>query len=611
MQKQAAALVAVLLSGCSAQARTYDEAIAAYSENRVTEAETALRGIAADKAATPRDRSRAYRELARIAWLIDGNAAAAQALLRSADATGEGACGNAQMLARVLQESRKDEELAVQADSLAGRCPAPEAAEVRLRAAAGALDLAATVPARRDAALSEARRMVAALTEDARGSLEGSSLRLELALLAGDAGMAVQAWKDYFWLSDGDVPQGMARAFPAAAPLFEAGAGKNATLEGRLQLIDLLVRAGFARIAERFAAANEVGVQAGTHPLWKKASAYFEARRELEATILRSNRAVARGGKVSDLEAALERMKARLLAAAAGGGGDAARLRQAYGLYGHFAKAEGYGSLHYGHIVQDERRVVEQYGHRANVAFVALDNMISNGFNGWLWDGTAEAGGWTEPDQTIVQVRTGWTSGPLAAWSLFSGGPERDRIVVRQAELAASDAARAKDGGIAYLPGLSDRLRLQIAAQVGERARALAAGGDLRRAFLQEYWRATFQASMMSHEGRHALDRTLVRGLARLSDANLEYRAKLSELALSDYPRLALGHIDDSEIGSGTGHAKANARLLKEFAEWAGAHSSEVKGFDSRLPPLVQIDRLTDDQIRAIARGLDPLSRND
>jgi hypothetical protein len=38
------------------------------------------------------------------------------------------------------------------------------------------------------------------------------------------------------------------------------------------------------------------------------------------------------------------------------------------------------------------------------------------------------------------------------------------------------------------------------------------------------------------------------------------------------------------------------------------AHRAEISGYDPALPPLPQIDRLTDAQIRAAVRRLDPLS---
>jgi hypothetical protein len=344
--------------------------------------------------------------------------------------------------------------------------------------------------------------------------------------------------------------------------------------------------------------------------MWRKAAGYFDARRELVATILASNRRVARGGKASDFKQAAGRASAKLISAAGLQGDPQRALRQAYGLYGQVGETDGHASVHYGHIVQDECRTIQQYGHRGDVDFIALDNMVSNGFNSWLWDGRAAAGGWASPGPVIVQVRPEYTSGPLSAWSLFSGGRERQRLAERQKERERSDVAALKTKDVAYLPGLGDRLRIQVAQQVGEQARRKAGDGTgLRRAFLDEYWRAAFQQSILAHEGRHALDQKLVTGLARLRDSNLEYRAKLSELALADYPRLALLSINDSTIGSGNAHGEANEKVLRAYVEWIRKNTARISGYDPALPPLVQLDRLSDGQIRAVARSLDPIAK--
>ena len=95
----------------------------------------------------------------------------------------------------------------------------------------------------------------------------------------------------------------------------------------------------------------------------------------------------------------------------------------------------------------------------------------------------------------------------------------------------------------------------------------------------------------------------------RLEDQDLEYRAKLSELALADYPRLALSSIDADTIGTSTAHGRANSRIMKAYGEWLAAHTAEVQGYDSSKPVLAQLDRLSDGQIRAVARSLDPWAK--
>jgi len=603
------ALALLLVGGCNAAVpETIDGAMQAYGQNRVAEAEAVFRRIAADPRTSAQDKARAHRQLGRIAWLIDGDSGRALREIRAAAAETSERCSAARLEARVLQEAGKPDLLLSRIGSLLETCDQPDLADqIRLRAVAAGLDLAAT--GRKDA-LDGAARLLAAVGTERRESLPGSATALQVALLQGDSPAALKAWKDYFWLTGSDVPQGLASAYPAAAPVFEAGLAAGAGAAARLRLVDLLVRAGFAQAAGRFARSDGLDRLAGDDPLWTKASAYFEARRSIEAAVLESNRRVARGGSAADLEALLDSALARLMAGAGESGDRKAALLRAYSIYARAGDTDGYDSLHFGHAIEQASWPVEQYGHRAQVSFIALDNMAANGFETWLWDGSAATGGWTEDGPVIVQVRSEYTTTPLSAWALFSGGAARTELLEELKRDEAADLAALAGGGVAYLPGLAGRIHLQVANQIGRRARAgLAPDGDLRRAFLAEYWRGSFQDQMLVHEGRHALDKKLVRGLARLNDSNLEYRAKLSELALADYPRLALVNINAAEIGSGSAHGKADERILEAYAEWMSGHTAEIAGYDPRRPALAQLDKLSDAQLRAVARGLDPIAR--
>lgn len=601
---------ALLLMACSAQADTLNSALRAYRENRVSDAEAILARLIADQATSPGDRAQALLSVARIAGHVDNDLPRALRALDEARAFPEARCEAAATTARLLNRGGRAADLLRRADALVASCTDPsDRAQVMLQAAEAALD----VSAGRQPDVGSLQRVLGWLDgagEDARTGLQGSALRLEVALLQRDPATALQAWRSYFWLTDTDMPQGIASPRGSAADLFARGLADGAPAEAGLHLADLLVRAGFARAAERFARASRLGEQALGHPLWARIAAYFEARRELEQALLAVNRRLARGGQAGNVPALHDRVTARLATAAGIAGEPGEVLRTAYGLYGQVGQTDGFPSVHLGHLIESRRRTVEQYGHRAEVGFIVLDNMLANGFQSWLWEGFAATGGWTEPGPVIIQVRPEYTSSPLASWDMFRGGPARDRLVRRQSQRAAADLAALSSRHVATLDGLADRLLLQVVDRIGARARALAGdGGDLRRAFLDEYWRATFQHSILVHEGRHAIDRTLVTGLARLNDTNLEYRAKLSELALADYPRLALSNIVSGSVGDGTDHGDANALVMRYFSQWMDAHQSEIAGFDAGLPALVQLDRLTDEQIRAIARGLDPIAR--
>jgi hypothetical protein len=275
-------------------------------------------------------------------------------------------------------------------------------------------------------------------------------------------------------------------------------------------------------------------------------------------------------------------------------GDPASAIGQTFGLYGSLGETSGYPSLHAGHLVQDERIAVAQYGRTDTLRFVVIDNMISNGFESWLWDGWAEAGGWAN-DEAIVQVRSAYTPGPLRALRRVRPGVARDRFLAEiERDVSAERAALGSDG-VAQLTATASRLELQAADQIAARTMSDAA-------FVEEYWRAVIEYSITLHEGRHVLDGQERR---KLSGRDLEYRAKLSQIALSGDPRLGLANVVGQTIGD-TPHGRANRSILEGYRTWMRRHRDEIAGFDRNAPSLSQLHLLTDEQIRAVARSLDP-----
>ena len=54
----------------------------------------------------------------------------------------------------------------------------------------------------------------------------------------------------------------------------------------------------------------------------------------------------------------------------------------------------GFGG--FGHVIENTRENIAQHGRTGAAERVVLENMLSNGYEGWLWDGWAQAGGWAE-----------------------------------------------------------------------------------------------------------------------------------------------------------------------------------------------------------------------
>lgn len=584
-----AAIAACLLGAPLAHAATLAEALSAYRNNRVPEAETMLEAVANDPAASDGNRAAARLELGRIDWLVRGETDGTDASLAQAS-TDESRCSAVLLALRVYREA--PQAALVHADQSRGACTEAQAEEMRV-----ALARARMTQARLDAPnaaqhLGAAAAELGAIDPIARRAPSVAAANLALALMQRDNARAFTAWRDYFWLDDGDAPQAMAAYTGRIAALFNAGLAPAAVEADRIALVDLLIRAGFTDDARALAGAMSDA------PAWRSARAYFTFHTNVRDATLRANREMAAGGDADWYEGALQAAMGALMHDAGLSGEPRAALREAYGLYGTTGETSGYPSLHGGHLARDEFMHVAQYGREGALRFIVIDNMLANGFESWLWDGWAEAGGWATDDGAIVQVRSSYTDGPLTALRRSRPGAERDRFVAEIERAAIGERAALGRDGLAELPATSDRLELQAIDQIAARV-----GGD-PAAFIAAHWEAVVGYSIVLHEGRHALDKAN----GRFSTADLEYRAKLSQIALSETPRLGLATVVGTTIGD-TPHGRANRRVLEGYRAWMRRHHGEIAGFDARLPALSQLHLLTDGQIRAIAAGLDPWAR--
>ena len=617
-------LIALLLLPTGAQAASFADALLAYRQNKVADARRIYAEVLADAAASADDRAGAARELARIAWLIDGDANAALAELGRAETVGAGLCDTGILTARVLREAERLQEAVTRGRAAIARCDNPaKSDQIRLQIIAAELALAAGDAAGRQARLQTAAADWHQLGVDAATGPRGAELGLDLGLLSGDAETALQAWRSFFWLTDSDAPQALAGRDVAGA--FRNGLRAGATAADRLALADLLVTLGFATETRHFIAVQGLPGAAAGDPLWRKVSTYLEQRRRLEALMLDLNRRMARHGQDLAFQnrelARLERDTAPIWDALAAGlpqpavppGASADErhlaILRGYGMFGtSVGTTSGYPSLHLGHMSGDHREHTELYGQSGEIRFIELDNMLANGFESWLWDGSGASGGWAA-DGTIVQVRALYTAAPMRAFALLGDGPARREMIANQPRLAREDLERLRAAPVAELRGLQARLYLQMLDRVAAVARAR--GGDFRTAFLSEYYHGLIRQSIYLHETRHIVDGRLHvdDGHEAVPSTGLEYRAKLTELGLSDYPRMAFWNMIDANIGAATSHGQANARIMELYRSWIEAHGSEVMGYDPAMPALAQVDKLTDDQIRAIAQGADPLAR--
>jgi hypothetical protein len=594
----ASALLFIAFSGV-AQAATLSEAMRAYRSNRVAEAERLLAAVAADPAASELDRADARRTLARIDWMARAESDAALRALEETPA-GEGACAVMVGALSVFREAENSGAIIERAATAGAQCRPRDAQALHVERALAHMALAAGASGEerarqlaRAAAQLDATDRVAAITPDVAGP------RFSVALAQRDAAASFAAWRMYYWLTDTDAPQALNAYAGRVAQIFENGLRANASDADIITLVSMLTRAGFVDDAGLLADQTGISTRAGDDADWRRVAAHLALVDAVREATFRANREIINGGRATWYGGAIRDAAMRAMEAVGVTGDPETVIPETFGVFGTVGETGGYPSMHAGHLAQDERMQVEQYGRSGEVRFIVIDNMIANGYESWLWDGWAEAGGWASDEGAIVQIRSAYTGGPVSALRRTRPGAERDAF---QAEIArqevAEHAALGRDG-VAELMATSNRLKQQVYDAIAARV-----GAD-DDAFIAEVWRATNQYSITSHEGRHALDKIDEPGL---SSAQLEFRAKLSQIIFADYPRLGLGSVAGQPINN-TAHGQGNRRVLEGYRRWMRAHRNEIAGFDRNQPTLSQLDKLTDEQIIAAARSMDPWAR--
>ncbi|MDB4913188.1 MAG: hypothetical protein JWM95_832 [Gemmatimonadetes bacterium] len=428
------------------------------------------------------------------------------------------------------------------------------------------------------------------------------------AAVAGDGPSLLDGWRSYYLIGTGDTSRGLLhdprRVLEAALPGYGHAAGTpqaasitKALMDSRLFDAALVVAAATAdaRLDEIIHYARFLkGVQLATEEYYRQLALGKTDTTEWRRKYLALGAVLWPHLGWTGAMPRLDRVRL------------ASELDARFGAYVNFGVTSGYNDLHFGHRVVDERRQITQYGHSADLRFVALDGMVSDGFQTWLWDGRAGHGGWATKD-LIIQVRPEYADGTLDAWSVITDSTRR---ALRNREIAADSAAdliRAETTPVAYFPSVADRMQRDGQQQLLDSLSSQGlAGTALEAAYERLYGDAIQETSIFVHEGRHAIDKRLGSPTA---GADLEFNAKLSELAFSPRPRLAITAMMLGNLGDNTPHGKANERVARGLLAWMEAHTRDIRGANVRLPLLPQLPLLNDALLRAAAASMDPMAR--
>lgn len=258
--------------------------------------------------------------------------------------------------------------------------------------------------------------------------------------------------------------------------------------------------------------------------------------------------------------------------------------------------------LIFGHIVNERVRHIEQYGHKSDFTFTELDMMVSNGYPSWFWEDRG-AGGFAIPGG-FLRIKKMFKHLGINAWEQVTDSVKRYKTEksIRDNLLLSTSASKIN---VIY-SALAKKLELDALDSL---YKSLVNTGlknlELQLKFIELYDSYRDNATMFAHEGRHSLDRVVLGDKYReLGNPNIEYRARLSQIAFSKSPKLELANMING-IGS-TNAGLSNKMIIDVIEKWIKVNSDKIKDFDISKSNISQIYKLSNEQIKSCIRNVDP-----
>lgn len=268
-------------------------------------------------------------------------------------------------------------------------------------------------------------------------------------------------------------------------------------------------------------------------------------------------------------------------------------------------------SFFVGHSVVNDSRTIEQYGRQTKITYISMDNVIGNIYPHWYF-GFFGIGGWAIENQ-VIQIRTVPlnNNSPLRAFNRLINEKEREKWLGEIKEKSIKDNSIAVSNPYAILEGLSERLKYRCYSQILDSMKQLNYDDrELKIHFLSSVGDLLVNATVYNHEGRHLLDsyKDYPDNTEMFTSEEREFRAKLSEIAFSKYPKLAFGEwILRQEDPA---HENASKRIIKGVVDWMESNKETIQNINTSKPLLPQLYLLTNEQLVEAIRSFDPLYEN-
>lgn len=461
--------------------------------------------------------------------------------------------------------------------------------------------------------LTKTTELLSKVLERDAGLPEPSKILLGIALLNNDGNNTIKAWQSYFQIQD--IRQVSPYLYVSAKKLNKVcknWKGNNLSISNQEVLIDALSSSRFYEFISVFVKKN--GNESVYSTKTRDAITYSQFLNEVEKETNEYYRLIAieQENETTYIEWLNKKRKElwdELSFTAQSEYSEDNFLKEMEEHFGARGFTGGTGNysgfvLALGHIVNQEKARVEQYGYKPEFTYTQIDMMVSNGFSSWFWENKA-IGGWAT-DNEIIRVREVYLSEPINAWKMVTDSLERRKIE----KVINEFLSNSTENQLEMAKGLAAKLRFDaLNTLYNDLASKGSSVKDLKLAFLSKYEQYRTEASMLAHEGRHTIDQKYMpEEFEGWSNEIREFRGKLSQIIFAPEPRLELLGMVTSITGD-NGHIKANKRMVDVAIEWIKENKEHILGYSDKKSAFAQIYLLTNSQIKECYKQADPLNK--
>ena len=601
-----------------AQENSIESSDAAYDHFNLKESHTILESILDTDAIENEEKCKVLRRLAHQDWKYYRKYDLAKERLHQADSIGNEKHKTWMLLSRIERESQHlNEALSAARKAREFAQSENEINKANTEYAHGvytySLDQIVKGEPIDTSALQKTTKLLSQVLEMDAGLPKPSKLLLGIALLNNDGGNVLKGWQSYFQTQDiQQVTPYLKSSAKKLNEVCEKWKGNKLSISNQEVLIDALSLSRFYEFIPGYVKKN--GDRSAYDPRIRDAIAYSEYLKEVEKGTNEYYRQIAI--EEEDETAYMQWLNTKgkelwhnlSFTAQNQYKIDAFlnKIEEHFGARGFTGSTGNYSGfvLALGHIVNQEKAKVEQYGYKPVFTYTQIDMMVSNGFSSWFWEHKA-IGGWATENE-IIRVREVYLSGPIDAWKMVTDSVERSKTEKKVKEFLSTTAKNQLEEA----KGLAAKLKFDA---VNDLYNSLTleglSGKELKLAFLSKYEQYRMEASMLAHEGRHSIDQKYYpKEFENWSSEIREFRGKLSQIIFAPEPRLELPGMLTSITGN-NGHIKANKRIADVAVNWIKENKEDILGYSDDKSAFSQLYLLTNTQIKECYKQADPLSK--